>query len=75
MWVLNYEIMFGITSRQLKVKVKQQVLHFAGKHPVLSGGASRFAWQLRADQSRDSALWSVALLETELPAQHCWIRR
>lgn len=47
MWVLNYEIVFGITSRQLKAKVKHQVLHFAGKHPVLSGGASRFAWQLR----------------------------
>lgn len=47
MWVPNYKIVFGITSRQLKAKVKQQVLHFAGKHPVLSGGASIFAWQLR----------------------------
>jgi len=47
MWVPNYKIVFGITSRQLKAKVKQQVPHFAGKHPELSGGASRFAWQLR----------------------------
>lgn len=47
MWVPNYKIVFGITSRQLKAKVKQQVLHFVGKHPMLSGGASRFAWQLR----------------------------